>query len=106
MVKQSIVALLLFSGVGIELLCCIGVLAMDNMYDKLHFTAPATALGPVFIAAAIIVEESLSQAGVKALLIAGAMLISNPILSHVTARAGRIREHGHFVVRDEGVSGN
>ena len=106
MVKQSIVAALLLTGVAIELLCCLGVLVMDNMYDKLHFTGPATALGPVFIAAAVIVEESLSQAGVKAVLIAGAMLISNPILSHVTARAGRIREHGHFVVGDEGVSRN
>jgi monovalent cation/proton antiporter MnhG/PhaG subunit len=104
-IKDAAVVTLLFFGVGVELLCCLGVMVMDNVYDRLHFTAPATTLGPCAIAGAVILEESLSQAGVKALLVAGALLVSNPVLTHATARAGRIRKHGSFLPREEEAPG-
>jgi multisubunit Na+/H+ antiporter MnhG subunit len=55
------VAVLLMLGVGVELLACLGVMVMTSAYDRLHFTAPATTIGPLAIAAAVIIEESLSQ---------------------------------------------
>ena len=58
---------LLALGVGVELVCCVGVLAMRDAYDRLHFTGPASTLGPLAIAAAVILEESLWPAGLKAL---------------------------------------
>jgi multicomponent Na+:H+ antiporter subunit G len=87
------VALLLIVGVGIEVLCCVGVLAMRGVYDRLHYTGPA-GLGAALIAAAIIVRESFSLIGDKAVLLAVFLVLSSPVLAHVTARAARVREHG------------
>jgi len=89
-------AALLVVGVGVELVCCVGVLVMRNLYDKLHYTAPATTIGALAIAAAIVVEESFTQAGVKAILVLLIMLVTNPVLTHATARAARVRELGRW----------
>jgi monovalent cation/proton antiporter MnhG/PhaG subunit len=95
------VAVLLVLGVGVELGCAVGVLVMRDAYDRLHYTAPATTLGPLAIAAAIVVQESFSQAGVKAILVALALLVTNPVLTHATARAARVRRHGEWLVRED-----
>ena len=50
------------------------------------------------IAAAVLVEEPLSSAGIKAVLVALIMVVTGPILLHATARAARIRERGRWVV--------
>jgi monovalent cation/proton antiporter MnhG/PhaG subunit len=93
------VAALLTVGVGVELACCLGVLLMRGVYDKLHFTGPATTIGSLAIALAVIVEESFSQAGLKALLIFLVLLIANPVLTHATARAARVRQFGTWEPR-------
>jgi monovalent cation/proton antiporter MnhG/PhaG subunit len=90
------VAVLLTAGVAVELACCLGVLVMDDAYDKLHYLGPAAIIGPLAIAAAIVVRESLSQAGIKALLAAGLLIVASPVLSHATARALYIRQRDHI----------
>ena len=92
--RQVAVAALLTLGVGVELVCCVGVLVVRDAYDKLHYTAPATTVGSLAIAAAVVVSESLSQAGIKALLVFLALLVTNPVLTHATARAARVRQLG------------
>ena len=94
------VAVLLVAGVGVTLFSCVGVLAMDNAYDRLHYTAPATTIAPVAIAAAVVLEERLSAAGIKAVLVALALLVTNPVLTHATARAARIRQFGEWTVQE------
>ena len=98
---ELLVGALLALGVGVELMCCIGVLAMRDAYDRLHFTGPASTLGPVAIAAAILVDESFSASGLKALLVAVVLVVTNPLLVHATARAGRVRELGGWGIRPE-----
>jgi monovalent cation/proton antiporter MnhG/PhaG subunit len=93
------VAVLLALGVGSALLGAVGILAARNPYDQLHFTGPATVIGPISIAAAVLVEEPLSSAGVKAVLVAVIMIGTGPILLHATARAARVRERGRWVIR-------
>ena len=56
--SSVVVAALLVLGVTIELVCCIGVLVMDDAYDKLHYLGPAAIVGPLVIAAAVVVRES------------------------------------------------
>lgn len=90
-----VVDILLVVGVGVELACCLGVLWMEDAYDKLHYLGPAAVLGPLAIAAAIVLRESLSQAGIKALLTAGLLIVAGPVLTHATARAVHIRRRDH-----------
>jgi multicomponent Na+:H+ antiporter subunit G len=91
---RSVVAdVLLFSGVALLLMCALGVLVMGSAYDRLHY-ASAAGWGALLVALAIVVRESLSLIGDKALLSAMALVVCGPVLSHATARAGRIRERG------------
>lgn len=90
------IAVLLVLGVGIEIICCLGVLVMRGVYDRLHYTGPAS-FGAALIAAAVVVREGLlSQIGAKAILTALVLLVVSPILVHVTGRAARLREHGEL----------
>ncbi len=95
-------AVLVTVGVAVELACCVGVVVMRDVYDKLHFTGPATILGPIALAGAIVVQEGLNQAGVKALLIAALLLVANPVLTHATGRALYIRQRDHLEAEDAG----
>jgi monovalent cation/proton antiporter MnhG/PhaG subunit len=95
------VAVLLALGVASALTSALGLVASRNPYDQLHFTGPATVIGPVAIAAAVLVEEPLSSAGIKAVLVALIMLATGPVLIHATARAARVRERGRWVVLPE-----
>ena len=94
------VDVLLGVGVASILLSTLGVLFMRDALDRLHFTAPASTLAPVCLAAAVLVEEPLSSAAVKAVLVAAAIVLTTPVLSHATARAARIREEGSWTVHD------
>jgi multisubunit Na+/H+ antiporter MnhG subunit len=89
------VAVLLALGVGSALLSAVGLLATRDPYDQLHFTGPATVIAPVAIAAAVLVEEPLSSAGIKSVLIAIVMVTTGPVL------AARVRERGRWVVLSE-----
>ena len=99
--RELAVLVLLAFGVGVTLLSCLGVLVMRDPYDRLHYTGPAAVLAPVAIAAAVVLEERLSAAGVKAVLVALVLVTTNPVLGHATARAARIRQYGQWRVRDE-----
>jgi len=90
------VGVLVGFGVAVELACCLGVVVMRDVYDKLHFTGPATILGPLALAGAIVVQEGVNQAGIKAVLIAGLLLVANPVLTHATGRALYIRQRDHL----------
>ncbi len=90
------VAVLLTLGVGVELVCCLGVLVMRGVYDRLHYTGPAS-FGVALIAVAIVIREGLlSQIGTKSVLIALVLLVVSPVLVHVTGRAARLRERGEL----------
>jgi monovalent cation/proton antiporter MnhG/PhaG subunit len=86
-------------GVGLvaTLLSCIGVLVMPNVFDRLHYTAPASTVGAFGIALSVVVEEGWSAASVKSMFVFVLLVFTNPVLTHATARAARIRQFGHWV---------
>jgi monovalent cation/proton antiporter MnhG/PhaG subunit len=94
------VAVLLVLGVGIQVIACLGVLAMRGPYDRLHF-AGAASLGAPFIALAILSREGFSIIANKALLVALLLSVTSPVLVHVTSRAVRIRERGDWEIEPE-----
>jgi multicomponent Na+:H+ antiporter subunit G len=100
-VQEVAVGVLLTIGFLSVLLSAAGLVAAKTGWDKLHYTSPAAIVGPVAIAGAVLVEEPLSSAGVKAVLVAIVLLLTGPVLEHATARAARVREHGRFVILSE-----
>lgn len=90
-----IVWALLAVGVAAQLAGVVGVVLADDVYERLHFTGPASIFGPFCLAFAIVIDEGpLSQAGLKSTLVALLLLALSPILVHATARAAYVRERG------------
>jgi monovalent cation/proton antiporter MnhG/PhaG subunit len=90
-VKAVAIDVLLVVGVALQLFAVVGVTVMRDAYDRLHYAAAATTFGPFLIAAAIVVDQSLSEMGAKALLVAVVLVVGNPVLTHATARMLRVR---------------
>lgn len=101
--SPAVPALLAFA-VGIEVLCCVGVAALRDAFDRLHYLGPAIIFAPSAVAAAVAVEDGFAtQAGIKTAVIAAIFLITSPILSYATARAIAVRRFGdlHQIPIDE-----
>lgn len=92
--KEAIEAGLLAIGVLLQLLCCLGVVVMRDVFDRLHYLSAAGAIGPLAIAAAVIIEHGLSTFGVKALLITVMMGVTGPVMTHAIAKTAWIRREG------------
>jgi multisubunit Na+/H+ antiporter MnhG subunit len=82
-------------GVAIELASVIGLLAMRNAIDRLHYAGAGTAVGPALIAAAICVEEGLfTTNGLNAVVVAVLLAILGGALATATGRVIRLRDRG------------
>jgi len=93
--RDAIAYLLLGLGVTCELIAVLGLVAMRDVYDRLHYLAPAT-LGALLVAAAIWVYQGPSQIALKGTVVAAFLLLAAPALAHATARAARIGERGDW----------
>ena len=60
--REIATIVLLGLGVLLELVACLGIVAMRGVYDRLHFTG-LTTLGAAAIAAAVLVDDSFSMIG-------------------------------------------
>ena len=86
---------LLVAGCSLEVLALIGLMAMRNAYDRLHYVGVA-GFGALLVGVSIVVRESFSLIGDKALVTGAVLVLFGPILVHTTARSLRIREHGDW----------
>jgi monovalent cation/proton antiporter MnhG/PhaG subunit len=84
-----IIDVLLAVAVAAELLCCIGVAVMRTTYDRLHYTAAGTTVGPFCVLAAILVREGFGQVGLDAIATVAILFLAGPLGVHATARAAR-----------------
>jgi multisubunit Na+/H+ antiporter MnhG subunit len=106
-----VASILLWSGVGLELVAVLGTCVMRDVFDRLHYVSLA-GFGGLIIGAAILVQESFSLLGDKALATGVVMAALSPVLGHATARSLRIRLWGDwregiatFVEDDGGATG-
>lgn len=90
----------LWLGVGLELISCLGVVVMRDTYSRLHFSSPGI-LGGVCIAVAVVIKDSFSLIGDNTIVVAVFLVLASPLLTHATARAARIDEHGEWGLRRE-----
>jgi len=90
--ENVVVDVLLAAGVGAELLCCVGVAVMRTTFDRLHYTAAGTTVGPFCILAAVLVREGFGQVGLNTIAAVMLLFLAGPLLVHATARAARAGE--------------
>jgi monovalent cation/proton antiporter MnhG/PhaG subunit len=93
--REVVVYLLLALGTGVAGIACLGLLAMRDLYDRLHYLAPIS-LAAVAFTAAIWIEDGPSVIALKASLLTLIVLVSSPVVTHVIAQAARQRERGDW----------
>jgi multisubunit Na+/H+ antiporter MnhG subunit len=86
---------LLVTGCALQVLAVVGLVGMRSAYDRLHYVGLA-GFGALLVGVAILVRESFSLIGDKALLTGVLVVLFGPVLVHTTARSLRIREHGDW----------
>jgi multisubunit Na+/H+ antiporter MnhG subunit len=93
--RDYAVDVLVAGGVAAQLVCCLGLLAMRNAIDRLHYAGAAATVGPALIAAAVCVREGLvSSQGLNAVLIALLLAFGSAAVAGATARVIRLRGRG------------
>ena len=93
--RSAVSVVLVCAGVGLGLVATLGLVVMRDWQDRLHY-AGLSSLGVVCIGVAVLVRESFSVIGDKAVATAVLMLIASPIVNHVVLRSGRIRTLGDW----------
>lgn len=96
MTWRSVVAvILLCAGTGLGVVSAIGVAVMRDWQDRVHYAGLST-FSVFLISLSILVRESFSMIGNKALATGVLLLIAGPVMVHVTLRSGRIRTLGDW----------
>ena len=96
MTRQVVADVLLAAAVLVVAGAALGVLLMPGAYAKLHFVTPAAIVAPVFVAAAIFVQEGLDENTGETLVALFFRVVAGPFLSHATIRAIRVRRDGDW----------
>ena len=93
--SHLIATILLVAGVVLELFAVLGLVVMRDVFDRLHYVGLA-GYGALMIGVAILVRESFSLIGDKALATGVVLLTLGPVIVHATARTFRIRQLGDW----------
>jgi multisubunit Na+/H+ antiporter MnhG subunit len=93
--SHVITAVLLIAGVALQLLAVLGVVVMRNAFDRLHYVGLA-GYGALLIGISVLIRESWSLIGDKALITGAVLAFIGPVLVHTTMRSFLIRERGDW----------
>lgn len=93
--EQLAAQVLLWAGVAIEVVSCVGVWWMHDVFDRLHFTSAGSSLAPLLIAVAVVLSGAGSASGTVEAATAGVVLVlAGPMVTHATGRAARRLRYG------------
>jgi multisubunit Na+/H+ antiporter MnhG subunit len=93
--SHLIATILLIAGAALEVFATLGMVVMRDAFDRLHYVGLA-GYGALLIAVAILVRESFSLIGDKALATGAVLVTVGPLVVHTTARSFRTRERGDW----------
>jgi multisubunit Na+/H+ antiporter MnhG subunit len=93
--RATVGVALLIAGGTLELVAVLGLCVMRDVYDRLHYVGLA-GFGGFVITLAVLVRESFSLIGDKALLVGVVLILAGPVLVQTTVRSLLIREFGDW----------
>lgn len=97
MIAVWVVWVLLWAGIAAVITGSLGILFARTVFDRLHYAGLLSSVGTVGVAAAVAIHEGWSQGGIKCALIGLIILFANPVVTHATARAARVRQYGKLM---------
>jgi multicomponent Na+:H+ antiporter subunit G len=87
-VKQVVVGVLAFVGLGFSLSGAVGILRMPDVYTRIQCSTKNVTMGALPLLLAVVIAKGvLTPYGGRALLIAFLLLVLSPVSSHALARA-------------------
>jgi multisubunit Na+/H+ antiporter MnhG subunit len=86
---------LLIAGVALQLFAVLGMVVMRNPFDRLHYVG-LSGYGALLIGTSILIRESWSLIGDKALATGAVLVMVGPVLVHTTVRSLRTRAQGDW----------
>jgi monovalent cation/proton antiporter MnhG/PhaG subunit len=91
------ISVLLAICVIVTAVCCVALILVKDIYNRMHYLAPVASISILALLAAVAIQEGWGQATLKTVLILIALFLVNAVLTHATARAARIRQFGHWL---------
>ncbi len=95
--SSATTAVLLTFCVATSAICCIALVIVKDVFNRMHYLAPITSVAALALLVAVVVQEGWGQATLKTILIVFILFLVNAVLTHATARAARIRQFGHWL---------
>lgn len=92
--QDLLVDVLLALGVAAQLTCAIGVAVACTVFDRLHYAAAGTSVGPFLILSALLIRVGFTSQGLEAIAAVLLLFLANPALVNATARAARRMDYG------------
>jgi monovalent cation/proton antiporter MnhG/PhaG subunit len=96
--RAVVAVILLIAGGLLEMLAVLGVCVMRDAYDRLHYPGLA-AFGAFLICLGVLIRESFSLVGDKALLVGLILVLTGPVLVQTSLRSLLIRELGDWRIK-------
>ena len=93
--RIAVATLFLIAGGTVELVAVLGLCAMRDLYDRLHYVGLA-GFGALLIGVGIVFRESFSLIGDKALLVGVTLVLTGPVLVHATLRSILSHDRGDW----------
>lgn len=90
--KTLVLEVLVYGAVLITLLSSWLMLRMRDEYQMMHFLAPPASVAAILITIAIFLQQGRKPESFKALFVVLVLIAMNAIITHVTARAFRLRD--------------
>jgi monovalent cation/proton antiporter MnhG/PhaG subunit len=87
--SDILVDVFLTLGVIAQFVACVGVVAFEDVFDRLHYAGAGATVGPLLIGAAVLTRYTTSSGGISTIVVLVLVVVLGPALVIATARAAR-----------------
>jgi multicomponent Na+:H+ antiporter subunit G len=84
--SETIGQIFIVAGLAFDILGCIGLIRLPDVYNRLQATTKCVTLGTCSILLGTLVTKGLTPTGIKALLCIAFLLLTSPVAAHALAR--------------------
>lgn len=87
--------------VALQLVCAVGVLLVDDPFDRLHLLGPVSVLGSILLIVTVLLGGPSTSHLAKVAATGALLWATSPFVTRASARALRIRATGRLAVTEE-----
>ncbi len=87
--------------VALTAISCWALLLFQDLFERLHYLSAVTTIATFTLLLAVVIKEGWGQATIKTIFTFVVLLLINAVVTHATARAARVRQHGDWTPTPE-----